>query len=479
MSGFADYPGDQVRARVRHPIIDSDAHIIECEFVLNDYVKEIGGAELMERSRQRGRKGPAFSDNATKGLWWGAPSGRNTSDRAMAMLPRYFRSQMDRAGLDFAHMLTTNGIGGLYIPDDELRQVRCRALNTMYADMFKDVGDRIRPVAVIPTYTPEEAVRELDHAVLELGHKAVMIGTEIRTPHPGVAAAAPELAAHAQKVTSIAMDSPHDYDPFWRRCVELGVAPLCHTSAHGARTRNSPTNYVFNHLGSFASGSEYFCRSLFLGGVTNRFPTLKFGFLECGAGWALTLLNDIVEHWEKRNVRYLQSSLDPDKLDIALMAELFEKFGDARHTAERFLQNPHHGLARPGRPELFDEFGAAGMTEVRDLRRLFCDNFYFGCEADDRMLSVAFNRRLNPVGTTLKAMFGSDIGHWDVMDARSILSEAYNLIQAELITEDDFKALTFDNCAEMMLSMNPGYFDGTVIQDAAHAFLRERSPAAA
>ena len=32
------------------------------------------------------------------------------------------------------------------------------------------------------------------------------------------------------------------------------------------------------------------------------------------------------------------------------------------------------------------------MKDVADLRELFCENFYFGCEADDRMLAVAFNR---------------------------------------------------------------------------------------
>ena len=47
--------------------------------------------------------------------------------------------------------------------------------------------------AVIPTYTPEEAIRELEYAVLELGHKAVMVGTEIRKPYPEVFRDAPQF----------------------------------------------------------------------------------------------------------------------------------------------------------------------------------------------------------------------------------------------------------------------------------------------
>ncbi len=64
-------------------------------------------------------------------------------------------------------------------------------------------------------------------------------------------------------------------------------------------------------------------------------------------------------------------------------------------------------------------------------------------------------------------MFGSDIGHWDVMDATSILSEAYGLIGAGLITQDDFKALTWTNPASLHLRMNPDYFKGTVIESEA------------
>ena len=89
------------------------------------------------------------------------------------------------------------------------------------------------------------------------------------------------------------------------------------------------------------------------------------------------------------------------------------------------------------------------------------------------MVSVAFNRRLNPLGTPLKPVFGSDIGHWDVLDAASVLTEAWGLVTAKLITAEDFRALTFVNPAMMHLSMNPDYFKGTVVEDAARDLLRQ------
>ncbi|MGE0803319.1 MAG: amidohydrolase family protein [Lautropia sp.] len=421
-----------------------------------------------------------FQDAATASLkgrvgkvaWWSLPSGPQSMDRAMAMLPRLFHSRLDHMGIDFAHLFPTRGLTSVYIRDDEVRQASCRALNLMYRDMFRGTQDRLRPVAIVPTFTPAEAIAELDFAVRELDFKAVLIGTEIRRPDPDVVRDHPELAPYSDKCTSIVMDAPHDYDPLWQRFCDLGVTPMAHTAGMGTRAhgyRSSSSNYVFNHIGGFASGAEFFCRGLFFGGVTRRFPQLTFGLMEGGVAWAQTLINDIVEHWEKRNIDALLKNLSPAGLDVDLLGRMFDQWGDARLTGEGIRASPHHFLARPEAPALLDEFAACGMQELGDLQRLFIDRFYFGCEADDRMIAVAFNRRLNPLGLPLHPVLGSDIGHWDVMDASSILSECYSLVQGRLLTQDDFRQLTFVNPARMHLSMNPRYFEGTVVADATQA----------
>ena len=132
-------------------------------------------------SRRSSRAAPITAPTV-RGFWWGLASGAHTADRALAQLPRYFRSRMDELGIDFAHCYTTRGLSHVYLPDEAARRASCRALNMLYAEMFADVRDRLRPVAVIPTYTPQEAIEELEFAVNELGHKAVMIGTELRGP---------------------------------------------------------------------------------------------------------------------------------------------------------------------------------------------------------------------------------------------------------------------------------------------------------
>ena len=80
------------------------------------------------------------------------------------------------------------------------------------------------------------------------------------------------------------------------------------------------------------------------------------------------------------------------------------------------------------------------------------------------MVSAAFNSKLNRFGAKLKAIFSSDVGHWDVPDMAKVLAESHELVTEELITEDDFRDFTFANAAELHASMNPEFFKGTVIE---------------
>ncbi len=89
MSGFADFPGSEVRARLDHPVIDCDAHVVEARFAIEDFLKDLAGPGVVERYR---KCAPYQQYNQpSRGFWWGVPSGPHTSDRAMAMLPKLFR----------------------------------------------------------------------------------------------------------------------------------------------------------------------------------------------------------------------------------------------------------------------------------------------------------------------------------------------------------------------------------------------------
>ena len=161
----------------------------------------------------------------------------------------------------------------------------------------------------------------------------------------------------------LGLDSAHDYDPVWQRCLELGVSPSFHANGRGVGfgLRAAPSNFTYNHIGHFAAAGEAVCKALFFGGVTHRFPDLRFAFLEGGVAWACQLLNDIVEHWELRNADAL-ADLDPRRLDHTLLNELGQRYGNPemqRALAARMDRPPSAKAGAGGRP-----------SRPRRLRRL-------------------------------------------------------------------------------------------------------------
>ena len=468
--------GADIRAGLNHPVVDADGHMMECTFAVLDFVKQVGGPDIAARYEDHLK---ATSSGQSRRAVWIGNSGPASIDRATALLPRLYRSRLEDAGIDFGIVYGTHVLSVMRI--DEIRPVVHRAMNMLYADMFRDVQDRLTPVAVIPMHSPEEALAERDFAVGELGLKAIVMNAMIYRPAPEVAENAPEYAKYTMVPTSPAIDVGDRYDPVWTKCVELGVAPSWHNSFRGrGSTHASPVNYVFNSLGSFGQGSEYFCRALFMGGVAHRFPTLKFAFLEGGAGWAAQLYNTLFEYWEKRNLDALRENLDPAKLDVDLLVEMFEKWGNDYLTPERIRAEPHQSsnsvLLVPA--EELDDFAQTGVTKPEDIRDIFQRNFYFGSEADDTMTAVAFDESLNHFGIKLNAILGSDIGHWDVPDMTKVMVEAYEMVEDGHITEDDFRDFTYGNIVQMHAGMNPDYFKGTAVEADVEAYKAELGVAA-
>ncbi len=476
MTRHSELTGADIRAKLDHPVVDADGHMIEATFAVLDFVKQVGGPDLAARYEKMLQPGQELW---RRGAVWIGNSGPGTIDRATAMLPKLMHARLDEAGIDFAVVYGTFALGVLGLNDNELRPVVYRAMNMLYADMFQGLEDRLTPVALIPTHTPEEAMAELDYAIGELGLKTIVMNCMIRRLPPGVADQTPALAPYAMGIHSPAMDVGDRYDPVWAKCVELGVVPTCHNAFRGyASTHGSLTNYVFNSLGSFAQGSDYFCRSLLFGGVPKRFPDLKFAFLEGGTSWAAQLYNSLFEYWEKRNLKALRETLDPAVLDVDLLADMFGKYGSDYLTAERIRAWPHHSDAQGSpvdlKPEDLDDFRPAGIDRPEDIRDIFVNNFYFGSEADDTMTAVGFDPKFNHFGIKMKAILGSDIGHWDVPDMTKVMVEAYELVEDGFIDEADFRDFTFGNVVEMHAGMNPNFFNGTVVEDTVEKLKMEK-----
>jgi len=471
---------EQVRSKIDHPIVDGDGHWVEYDPVFSEKMRKIGGdlaADGFLKAMATTRETLSLSvaerrhKRVAQQAFW-ARQAENTLDRATAMMPRLLYDRLDEIGLDFAIIYPTAGLRFPRIADDATRRAVIRAYNIVSADYFKGLGDRLTPAAIIPMHSPEEAIAELEFVTKELGSKVGMFGSNMARKVPAAATNDPDTARFAVWYDVFGIDSDYDYDPVWAKCAELGIAPTFHSASSSQGLRLSPTNFVYNHIGHFAAAGHATAKAIFLGGVTRRFPQLRFAFLEGGVGWASQLFGDLIEHWERRSAQALER-MHPDKLDRAKLLSLVEKYGYddvAAALRERGgLPDPEQAYLT-GNIEDIDDFSACKITRKEDWVDLYARPYYFGCEADDRMNATAFGRN-NPFGSKLNAIFSSDIGHFDVIDMRAPLPEAYELVEDGHITADDFRAFTFANAVRLWGTQNPRFFEGTRVAKEAAAVL--------
>jgi predicted TIM-barrel fold metal-dependent hydrolase len=469
-----------LRGRLSHPVIDSDGHWVEFGPDLMDYLNEVGGSRAAEGFKNRPYEGWHLTvplkerreRRLDQPVWWGVPT-KNTLDRATSMLPKLLYQRMGEMGMDFAVLYPTAALRIPFIADEEMRKATCRAFNRYSAEQFREFRDRLTPVAMIPMYTPAEAIVELEYAVKTLGLKVAMMPSLLRRPIRAAVGPGGEPNPYAQWLDMLALDSEYDYDPVWAKCQELGVVPTFHTVSKGVGTRISPSNAVYNHIGHFGVAGEAICKALFLGGVTRRFPKLKFAFLEGGVGWACGLYSDLIGHWKKRNPKALED-IDPANLNREALAQLFLRHG-GKALADKLERWKIEGEAyspRTADPDAsLDDFEACAIERAEQIRDLFIPNFYFGCEADDSANAWAFNTKSNPYRARLNAVFGSDIGHFDVPDMTKVLTEAWELVDEKLISEADFRDFVFANPVRLWAGNNPDFFKGTVVEREARAVL--------
>jgi len=339
-------------------------------------------------------------------------------------------------------------------------------LNRMRADMTAGLGDRLTAAAVIPMYTPQEAIEELDYAVTELGMKSAMMASYVKRPIPRIARKYPDAARFAYTLDVYGIDSDYDYDPFWAKCQELGIAPTFHSTGYTWGSRQSYSNYVYNHIGSFAASAEAICKGLLMGGVPMRFPKLRFGFLEGGVAWAVMCYCDLISHWHKRNGKAMREFLNPALVDQKLLASLVTRFARRQTDGELATLQDHTASRALSSDMPIDEFEKSGIQSAEDIRNIFVERFYFGCEGDDPLNAMAFTLRGIPFDARLKPLYGSDIGHWDVPDMSKIVEEAYQLVAHGIIDEESLRAFLFDNAIRFWTANNRDFFTGTTVERA-------------
>ncbi len=467
----------QVRRQLGHPVLDGDGHIVELMPVFLDFVRDHGHGRLLEAMLDRRRRIEDLSmeERRQGGILphsWHVPT--STEYYATVTSPRRYHERIGEAGIDFAVLYPTVGIALLQLLDDEQRITLCRLYNELMAEQYRPYADRFTVAALIPMNTPDEAIAAMDHAKA-LGSKVALIASHVHRALPGTPMPVDDPWADVRVpewetrgwVDTFGIDSPYDYDPVWAQAIALELPLAAHTAGIGSSDRASVSNFVFNQIGHFASAGGALAKSLFLGGVTARFPRLRLALLEGGAAVGVQIYISLVGNWLKRGGSAI-TRLDPDNIDKQLLMKLLVESDQtlARYSPDQLIR-AQNDMTRPR-----DDFAAAVLTSVEDIRDRFCTNFYWGCEADDPLVGVAFDRRVTPMGALVPAFFASDLGHWDVPEFDEPLDEAYELVERGILDLDQLRQFLFDNPVRFYASLNPAFFSGTAIESDVATLLQ-------
>ena len=298
-----------------HPgAIDADGHVLEPAGLWEDYLED----RYKERAIRirRDEKGLEYleldgqpSKRSAKGFLgllgsMGDPDARPGPDRLYmdhipygAGDPSERLDLLDKENLDKAVLYPTiHLLWECEVTDAEISLAYCRAYNRWIADFCRDSGGRLVPIAHLPLFDAEASAAELERAVRD-GCRGAFVApfTITKVPH-----------GHP------------DHDPLHAKAQELDVPLAIHPTfeplelapdrfAGWGRERH----WYFNVL--VRQGSQQAFLTYFAFGTLERFPRLKLGVLEAGAGWIGSFLARMDAVFETSTGRGVPLSMKPSK----------------------------------------------------------------------------------------------------------------------------------------------------------------------
>jgi len=213
---------------------------------------------------------------------------------------------MDAEGIDTQVLFGGLAIGLSTFDDHGFAADFARAYNDWLLDAIcARQPDRLHAVAAVPIQSVDRAIDEL-HRASAKGAVAVTIPPVLdATRNLDDPSLVPFFAAAADADIAIAVHS----------------APGMHVPLPAA---GRFSNYAQVHALSFPVDQMVALTALMLGGVLDRFPTLRFGFMESGIGWVPYFVHRLHEHHEKLASLLPDATTDPR--DILARGQCFFSF---------------------------------------------------------------------------------------------------------------------------------------------------------
>jgi uncharacterized protein len=169
-------------------------------------------------------------------------------------------------GIDVQVILGSLCFAACTLRDPGFALAFCRACNDYVAEFCSSNRDRLKAIAVVPLQDVPASIAEMQRAVKELG----VVGVSIPPSLPGKN-----------------LDHP-DFYPFYAEAQALGLPVTLHwgngTYLPGAGTERFHKHF-YTHVVGHPFEQMLALTALVCGGILERYPELRFGFLESGCGW--------------------------------------------------------------------------------------------------------------------------------------------------------------------------------------------------
>jgi predicted TIM-barrel fold metal-dependent hydrolase len=204
---------------------------------------------------------------------------------------------MNSEGIDVA-VLFGGGLAGSIpaLEDAGLAVALARSRNSWVAEYCSENPARLKGVAVLPQQDIAAAVAELNRAVTEIGFVGVALLPNLRGRHMG---------------------DPYFF-PIYQEAERLNV-PICvhmFLGRYGSEATGTLRfdRFFYSHLFGHPF-EQMIALAVVLGeGLLDRFPKLRFVFLEAGCGWLPYWLERLDEHQEVLGVQLPALKEKPSKL---------------------------------------------------------------------------------------------------------------------------------------------------------------------
>ena len=280
---------------VRFPFdgtIDADGHVLESPRLWEDYLEEKYRARALRirvddvglEYLEIDGKPSARTRDGSLGLLgaMGDPTARPAPDRRYASaMPFGAGDRRERIELlereNLAKCILYPTIGLLWeceLDDPELTLAYQRAYNRWIADFCRDSAGRLIPIAHVTLLDPAGSADELERAVAD-GCKGAFVAPFTHT-----------RKAHGHP----------DHDALYARAVALGIPIAIHPTfepfwaAPVRFKRIGRARELFYNV-MLRQGVQQAFLSMIALGTLDRFPTLRLGVLESGAGWIGSFLD--------------------------------------------------------------------------------------------------------------------------------------------------------------------------------------------